>query len=567
MTSIETHLTDHIDLWTSAITRKSSTGRGRSEQFSLHGIKKLRALILDLAVRGKLVPQDPHDEPASELLKRITSERRQLILDGKAKRGKPMKAPEVVPFPIPATWVWSQLGAVTNYGATEKQDPLEVDPQTWVLELEDVEKGTSRLIKRVRYSDRPFQSQKNRFHPGDVIYGKLRPYLDKVLIADEVGVCTTEMVPIRAYTGIEPAYLKLFLKSPFFIALANASTHGMNLPRLGTDRARETSFAIPPIAEQHRIVAKVDELMALCYRLEAGTYEAIDAHQLLVTELLATLTASRDAGELAENWARIETHFDTLFVTEESVNQLKQTILHLAVMGRLVPQDPKDEPFGGSGFASAGRLPNDSKGKEARETLDLPVGWHWCEFGKMGEIIGGGTPSKSVSEYWEGHIPWVSPKDMKVDYIHDAVDKISELAVQNSAAKIVPPNYLLIVVRGMILAHSFPVAITTTSVTINQDMKAVEIGDLNPRYILLLMKAMRPVFLEIVDRSSHGTCKLVSSKLWSTKLPIPPANEQKRIVAKVEQLIDLCDALKENVARSRKYGILYADTVVANASK
>ena len=202
--SIDNLITDHIETWTTAQVPKKSGGRGRSKKSnsqSQYGIKKLRELILELAVRGKLVPQDPDDEPASEINKKIATEKVRLIKDGKIKQQKPL--PEIredeQPFDLPSSWCWSRLGEISTYGITEKAEIRDVDQDTWILELEDVEKETSKLLQKQRYSQRPFRSSKNRFHQNDVIYGKLRPYLDKVLIADEDGVCTTEMIPMRGY--------------------------------------------------------------------------------------------------------------------------------------------------------------------------------------------------------------------------------------------------------------------------------------------------------------------------------------------------------------------------------
>ena len=171
-------------------------------------------------------------------------------------------------------WLWTRLGDVTNYGISDKAEPGAVDEDTWVLELEDVEKETSKLLQKVRFADRQFRSSKNRFCEGDVIYGKLRPYLDKVIIADEDGVCTTEMIPLRGYANITPQYLRLVMKSPYFIWYANESTHGMNLPRMGTDKARLALFPMVSETEQHRIVAKVDELMAICDALQTRLNDA-----------------------------------------------------------------------------------------------------------------------------------------------------------------------------------------------------------------------------------------------------------------------------------------------------
>lgn len=139
-----------------------------------------------------------------------------------------------------------------------------------MLDLEDIEKGSSRLISKVRGVDRKTTSNKASFKSGDVLYGKLRPYLDKVLVADEEGFCTTEIVPIRPKDGIDSNWLRLSLKCPRFISYVTQKSYGMKMPRLGTKDANESVHAVPPLEEQKRIVAKVDELMALCNQLEAA---------------------------------------------------------------------------------------------------------------------------------------------------------------------------------------------------------------------------------------------------------------------------------------------------------
>ena len=232
------------------------------------GIERLRELVLQLAVRGRLVRQDSGDEPAAVLLGRIADEKARQGNQIKTRKPLPKVQDDEFPFGIPVSWEWTHLGEITSYGATEKAEPGEVSEETWVLELEDIEKVSSRLLNRVRYGMRPFKSAKNRFSKGDVLYGKLRPYLDKVILADEDGVCTSEIMPIRGFAGLIPQFVRLVLKSPYFVQYANSSTHGMSLPRLGTDKARQALFPLPPESEQHRIVAKVDELMGLIDRLE-----------------------------------------------------------------------------------------------------------------------------------------------------------------------------------------------------------------------------------------------------------------------------------------------------------
>jgi type I restriction enzyme S subunit len=235
-------------------------------------IKQLRQTILNLAVRGKLVEQDPSDEPASELIKRIQAEKARLVKDGKLKKSAITLSSGNIegPLELPATWALVCLGDVAQYGIPEKVNSnREIEPKTWVLDLEDVEKDTSRLIDRAVSEDRPFLSTKTAFKRGDVLFGKLRPYLNKVVVADMDGVCSTEIVPIRGYCGIVPDYTKLVLKSPLIMRRVDQLMYGMKMPRLGTNDAILLEFPLPPLPEQHRIVAKVDELMALCDQLEA----------------------------------------------------------------------------------------------------------------------------------------------------------------------------------------------------------------------------------------------------------------------------------------------------------
>ncbi len=248
MTDVSQLITEHLDIWTSAIEKKSGAGRGNGGAISLYGIKKLRDLILELAVQGKLVPQDPADGDISALLMDLEKARQDLLKQKKVKEAEAL--PEITadekPYQIPGSWAFIRLGDLTNYGVTDKVEANEVDDDTWVLELEDVEKESSRLLQRVTFLDRRFKSSKNQFSKGDVVYGKLRPYLDKVIVADGDGVCTTEMMPVRAHCGVSPEYLRIVLKSPSFIKYADDSTHGMNLPRLGTEKARMAVVPLPP---------------------------------------------------------------------------------------------------------------------------------------------------------------------------------------------------------------------------------------------------------------------------------------------------------------------------------
>ena len=251
-------------------------------------LANLRQSILQEAVQGKLTAKwranNPNTEPASELLKRIEAEKQQLIAEKKIKKEKPLPpiGEDEIPCELPEGWVWCRLGKYAHYGALSKAENKDTKEDTWVLELEDIEKDSSRLLKKIRFNERDFKSTKSRFKVSDVVYGKLRPYLDKVIVADEAGVCTTEMIPIKSFSCSSPEYLRWFLKSKGFIKYANGSTHGMRMPRLGTDVAKQAIISIPPAEEQKIIVEKVNSLMVLCDELE----QQIESSQIQIEQLM-----------------------------------------------------------------------------------------------------------------------------------------------------------------------------------------------------------------------------------------------------------------------------------------
>lgn len=226
--------------------------------------------ILQAAVQGKLVPQNVHDEPASELLKSIRQEKARLIKEGKIKKEKPLPplAVDEIPYDLPDGWVWCRLGDISNYGTCNNVEPSEIPEDAWLLELEDVEKETGAILHRTTKSLRKAQSTKHSFEKDNVLYGKLRPYLNKVLVAPQHGYCSSEILPIT-FWGNNPHYVATYLRSTLFVDYANQCSYGVKMPRLGTDDGRSATFPLPPIAEQQRIVAKVDDLMALCDELRS----------------------------------------------------------------------------------------------------------------------------------------------------------------------------------------------------------------------------------------------------------------------------------------------------------
>lgn len=245
-------------------------------------VAKAKAKILDLAIRGKLVPQDPNDEPASVLLKRIRQEKEELIKQGKIKRNKKepvifkgednsyyLQSGELIESlrdwgfeELPDTWSICCLGELCDYGNCINVDTSNIDDSAWMLDLEDIEKDTGIVLQKIRKAERNAASTKHLFHKGQVLYSKLRPYLNKVVLADEDGYCTSEILPLEFERNILPQYARYYLMSPAFLGYANKCSYGVKMPRLGTADGKKAVMSIPPLNEQVRIVATIEQSFA-----------------------------------------------------------------------------------------------------------------------------------------------------------------------------------------------------------------------------------------------------------------------------------------------------------------
>ena len=234
--------------------------------------------ILDLAIRGKLVPQDPNDEPASVLLERIRTEKEELIKQGKIKRdkkesvifkgddnsyylrtGRVEESLEDWRFDdLPETWKICCLGELCDYGDCINVNTEDIAEDAWILDLEDIEKDTGTVLKKVTKDQRNSVSTKHKFHSGQVLYSKLRPYLNKVVLSDADGYCTSEILPLEFKNCVLPEYARYYLMSGTFIAYANHCSYGVKMPRLGTTDGKKAIFSLPPLSEQKRIVETID---------------------------------------------------------------------------------------------------------------------------------------------------------------------------------------------------------------------------------------------------------------------------------------------------------------------
>ncbi|MCY9823600.1 restriction endonuclease subunit S [Aeromonas media] len=585
--AIENLITDHLDLWTAAARPKSSAGRGSNSKLELTGIKKLRELILELAVRGKLVPQDPSDEPASVLLERIAAEKGRLVKEGKIKRPKalPEIGEEEKPFELPDGWEWSMLAEIA-----------EINPRNESDDTVDASFVPMSLISTAYNGQHEFEARKwgeikkgfTHFSNGDIGVAKITPCFENSKAAvfrgliNGLGAGTTELHIARPYTDYVSAFFILLnIKSPIYLKKGEAGMTGTaGQKRLAKDFFSFYPLPIPPFAEQRRIVAKVDELMALCDQLEQRSESQLAAHQTLVEALLATLTDSTDADELAQNWARLSTHFDTLFTTEASIDALKQTILQLAVMGKLAPQDPSDEPASAlleRIAAKKAQLVKEKKIKkekplpaisEDEKPFELPKGWEWCRLGALMPQFQNGASSRGDS----GGIPitvlrLADIKDWKV-----SLADTRELSIDSKSID----KYLLEKGDTLIIRVNGSSDIVGRFIGCDENYDAIYcdhfirmrflVEVFNTRYLSLLGSS-NIVRSKIADLfiSTAGQKTVNQGHISSIVLPLPSITEQNRIVAKVDELRTLCDQLKSRLQTSQQTQLALAESLVEGA--
>ena len=500
--------------------------------------QQLKNSILQMAVQGKLVPQDPNDEPASVLLQRIKAEKQELIKAGKIKKDK--KSSEIfrgathnlpyayceqigkeirdisdeIPFEIPESWEWVRLGIISTYNqAKQKINAKDADVSIWGLDLEDIEKGGRLLVKKT-VGERKAVGDKTVFTKGDILYSKLRPYLLKILVAPDSGICTPEIVPFTVYGGISAEYIVNFLKSPYVDGLVNGETYGIKMPRAGTDTMISLLVPLPPLFEQHRIVAKIEQLIPY-----------IEKYEKAETQLTA--------------------------LNKSFPDMLKKSILQEAVQGKLVPQNPDDEPASvlleriraeKQALIKAGKIKKDkhesaiiTRDKIPYEIIDgkerciadevpfeIPDSWCWCRLGSIIQIESGkGLTSKQMIE---GSIPVYGGNGITGYHNASLVHKET-------------------VVIGRVGYYCGSVHITEKEawVTDNAFITTYPENSIYREYLVYTLRYMN------LGQNNNATAQPVVSgkKIYPMLFPLPPLAEQHRIVAKIEEIMPMIERLTQ----------------------
>ena len=538
---------------------------------------RLRRFILDLAVRGKLVEQDPKDEPASELLKRIRTEKERLA---KAHGSKQDAFPTIErgepPFDIPCSWTWIRVGCGFEYDAGIKREPRELVPDRWLLELEDIEKDTSVVHTRLKAKDRDSRSTKSEFKAGDILYGKLRPYLNKVVVADEEGYSTTEIVAIRPFIPMSSSYCCLAFRRPDFVEYVSRAGRGTKMPRLRTQDALVALFPLPPLAEQHRIVAKVDELMALCDRLEVAQAEREKRRDLLTRASHQQLTTAADADTLRSHTQFFLSHLPHLTARPDQIKQLRQSILDLAVRGQLVSQDSTDEPAAqlvqrikmteGTSRAKAkfAMKPTLPPLDTTREPFELPSGWTWVRFPELGFFGRGKSkhrPRNDQSLFEGGTHLLVQTGDVvrSNGVIKTFTNRYNDVGLAQSAKW--PKGTLCITIAANIADSgilSFDACFPDSVVGFIPSALFP-----NARYFEYFIRTAKADLLEFAPATAQKNINL--EILNAVLIPLSPLAEQHRIVARVDELMALCDQLENSLSATQVESLRLLEAVLCHA--
>ncbi len=558
--TVEKLITDHIDIWSSALQTRSTAGRGSNGKIDLYGIKKLRELILELAVRGKLVPQDPNDEPASELLKRIAVKKAELVKQGKIKKQKPL--PEISedekPFELPVGWEWVRLGDMmgsidAGWSPACSSEPSTNDNIWGVLKTTAIQKLEFRHFENKALPDNKLPKPQYEVVCGDILITRAGP-------KNRVGVsCLVEET--RPKLMISDKIIRFHLISdcvlnkyvvlslncgPTFSYLEKAKS-GMaeSQMNISQENLKYAPVAIPPQRIQFEIVHKVEKLMWLCDQLEQKSLTSLEAHQQLVETLLSTLTDSQNAEVLAENWARISQHFDSLFTTEASIDALKQTILQLAVMGKLVPQDPNDEPASEllkrieqekAQLVKEGKIKKQKPlppVSDEEKPFELPMGWEWCRLSALFSYITDGdhqAPPKAsegipflvIGNLNKGEVSFLDTKFVPNDYYHNL-----------DWTKKPKSRDMLYTVTG---SYGIPIIVNNDNLfCVQRHVAILKSCQYTPVLYLKSVFLTRYAFdfaTKIATGIAQKTVPLTG--LREMYIPLPPACEAKRIIEKIE---------------------------------
>lgn len=488
--------------------------------------EQLRASILQYAMEGKLVKQDPNDESASELLQKIEKKKDELIKEKKIRKIKklPTITDNIEPFSIPKTWDWKYLSDIANitklagFEYTKYIKPNLTNKGIPIFKAKNIQSGKT-LNDFENYipeklSDELVRSQLNKkclLTPYVGSIGKVAIFSGKYKAHLGSNVGKIEMIKNEGQ-GIDEEFIMYYLQSPHGFDQLTKYLKSTAQPSISITALREVIVPLPPLEEQKRIVAKIEKLMPL-------------------------------VDEYAESYNRLQK------IDNEFEDKLKQSVLRYAMEGKLVKQDPSDEPASElikkiknekAELIKEGKIKKSKKLPvitDDEKPFDIPDSWEWVRLGEIGIVTSGGTPRKAEKSYWDdANIPWITPAVMSkaqnnIIFDNDNVGKINQKGLSNSSAQLISANSIVVSSRAPIgYINIVPFAYTT-----NQGCKSISTyAKVDNKYVYYAIKFSVP---DMYKRASGTTFKEISgTRFGETVIPLPPLEEQKRIITKVEKL-------------------------------
>lgn len=578
-----------FEVWTDAQGVKSK-GRVKSiGNISLEGIVRLRELILELAIQGKLVMQDSNDEPASSLLRQIAAEKEELIKEGKIKKSNLL--PELAhlenPFEIPSSWEWTRLGCIcTKLTDGSHNPPIDSGNGLPMLSSQNVTNGKIDFANPSRYvSEKDFEieDQRTQIQPNDVLLTIVATIGRSAVVPKTAPKFVIQRSVAVLQSKLNPYFLSMQLVSPHCMLYFDTNSKGTAQKGIYLAKLGLMEIVIPPLAEQHRIVAKVDELMKLCDKLEEEQTKNLTTHHHLVKCLLETLTQANDADELQSTWEKISQHFDTLFCTVDSIEQLKQTILQLAVMGKLVKQDPNDEPANELIQRIAREkeiLIKDGKISKQKELpiitennvpFKIPESWAWCRLGLVTDIIAGAS-FQSEAFNTNGGTKCIKITNAGVGEFIETEDYLPESFIKKYNSYLVKEGDLILALTRPYISSGLKISICPSSYNnslLNQRVAAIRSVSslLSQLYVFTFIQSPHVLSFyksKFDDKSQQPNMKM--GDITDLVFALPPSFEQQRILARAKELLTLCDSLKEKISKSEEIKNALSYTVIEVAS-
>ncbi|TVZ23448.1 type I restriction enzyme S subunit [Dokdonia sp. Hel_I_63] len=545
--------------------------------------QELKGLILQLAIQGKLTAnwrkENPNVEPASELLKKIQKEKEQLVKDKKINKEKslPKLIEDEIPYKIPAGWNWCRLRdtGFTQTGST----PPKKNPENYGDFIP--------FIGPADISNHSMKYPVSGLSELGISIGRLIPKdsIMMVCIGGSIGKCNINEVDVSCNQQINtvtpvfmPAvYVKVICQSPYFQKSVLDKASGSATPIINKGKWETLPIPIPPLQEQKEIVNVVETLFKEVEQLEQLTVARIGLKEDFVTSALQQLTTNSTNQE----WINLQEHFKSFFNETTNIKKLRETILQLAVQGKLTADWRSNHPELVEGDFHAQKLLDRIQKEKAQLIADkkikkekalppitedkipyeLPEGWVWSKLGMISLIVGGGTPKSSNPEYFsEEGISWFTPADLgksKTKYVERGRRDITKLGLEKSSAQLMPKGSVMFSSRAPI-GHT---AIGLKDFSTNQGFKSsvpyfMEMNE----YIYIYLNS---IVKDANENASGTTFKEVSGTIVKNFLfPLPPLEEQKAIVEKVNALMGLCDALEQEVQQSQQHSEMMMQSVL-----